>query len=142
MDNENHTLTVGLRFDLERDQRMEPTPVFTAPPPPVTPPAPRQFVVYFGFNKTSLSKAAKETVSEAASAAMRDGFASILVTGHTDTVGRGGGAESADVILEFTGQPMAPRPPFQAASRQPVSRDVLSELEYWFEKALLLPLPF
>ena len=62
--------------------------------------------------------------------------------GHTVTVGRGGGAESADVILEFTGQPMAPRPPFQAASRQPVSRDVLSELEYWFEKALLLPLPF
>jgi outer membrane protein OmpA-like peptidoglycan-associated protein len=87
MDNENHTLTVGLRFDLEADQRMEPTPVVTAPPPPVTPPAPRQFVVYFGFNKTSLSKAAKETVSEAASAAMRDGFASILVTGHTDTVG-------------------------------------------------------
>ena len=62
--------------------------------------------------------------------------------GQTVAVGRGGGSDSADVILEFTGQPTAPKPPFQAASRQPASRDVLSELEYWFEKALLLPLPF
>jgi outer membrane protein assembly factor BamB len=60
---------------------------------------------------------------------------------HTVTVGRGA-AEGGDVVLEFTGQPTAPRPPFQAASRQPASRDVLAELEYWFEKALLLPLPF
>ncbi len=60
---------------------------------------------------------------------------------HTVTVGRGA-AEGGDVVLEFTGQPTAPRPPFQAAGRQPASRDVLAELEYWFEKALLLPLPF
>jgi len=59
---------------------------------------------------------------------------------HSVTIGRG--AEGGDVVLEFTGQPTAPRPPFQAAGRQPASRDVLQELEYWFEKALLLPLPF
>ena len=59
---------------------------------------------------------------------------------HTVTVGRGA-AEGGDVVLEFTGQPTAPRPPFQAAGRQPASRDILAELEYWFEKALLLPLP-
>ena len=62
-------------------------------------------------------------------------------TAHTVTVGRGA-ADGGDVVLEFTGQPTAPRPPFQAAGRQPASRDVLAELEYWFEKALLLPLPF
>ena len=60
---------------------------------------------------------------------------------HTVTIGRGA-ADGGDVVLEFTGQPTAPRPPFQAAGRQPASRDVLQELEYWFEKALLLPLPF
>ena len=60
---------------------------------------------------------------------------------HTVTIGRGG-ADGGDVVLDFTGQPISPRPPFQAASRQPASRDVLTELEYWFEKALLLPLPF
>jgi len=61
---------------------------------------------------------------------------------HSISLGRGGGIDAADVILEFTGGPTAPRPPFQAASRQPASRDVIAELEYWFEKALLLPLPF
>jgi hypothetical protein len=60
---------------------------------------------------------------------------------HTVTVGRGG-ADGGDVVLDFTGQPISPRPPFQAAGRQPASRDVLTELEYWFEKALTLPLPF
>ena len=58
--------------------------------------------------------------------------------GHTVAIGRGG-SENADVILEFTAQPTAPRPPFQAAARQPAARDVLSELEYWIEKAFLWP---
>lgn len=60
---------------------------------------------------------------------------------HTITVGRGG-VEGGDVVLEFTGAPTAPRPPFQAASRQPVSRDVLSELEHWLETVIQLPIPF
>lgn len=60
---------------------------------------------------------------------------------HTVTIGRGG-VEGGDVVLEFTGAPTAPRPPFQAASRQPVSRDVLSELEHWLEKVIQLPIPF
>ena len=59
---------------------------------------------------------------------------------HTIAVGRGG-AEGGDLVVEFTGQPTAPRPPFQAASRQPVSRDVLSELEHWLERAIQLPIP-
>lgn len=59
---------------------------------------------------------------------------------HSIAVGPGGG-EGGDLVLEFTAQPTAPRPPFQAASRQPVSRDVLSELEHWLEKAITLPIP-
>lgn len=88
MENENHTVTVGLRFDLESDAvAMEPTPVVLSAPPPTAAPAPRQFIVFFGFNKSSLSKEAREIVREAAAAAMHDGYVSILVSGHTDTVG-------------------------------------------------------
>lgn len=83
---ENHTVTVGFRILLNQDEPRGPTPVYNAPPPP--PPATvRQYVVYFGFNKSNLTREAREVVREAAATAMHDGFASIVVTGHTDTVG-------------------------------------------------------
>jgi len=84
-ENENHTVTVGLRFDLQADAAPM-APVTRAEPPP--PPAePRQFIVFFGFNKSHLTKEARAVVEEAAEAAIRGGFVTILVTGHTDTVG-------------------------------------------------------
>lgn len=87
LENENHTLTVGLRFDLQRDAEpfMQPVTTTQAPPPP--PSEPKQFIVYFGFNKANLDKRAMDVVREAAATAMRVGYVSILVTGHTDTVG-------------------------------------------------------
>lgn len=86
-ENENHTVTVGFRFLLNNDEPMrEPTPVYNAPPAG-PPPAVRQYVVYFGFNKSNLTREARDVVREAATTAMREGFASIVVTGHTDTVG-------------------------------------------------------
>ncbi len=90
MENENHTVTVGLRFDLQADaEPMAPQPVMSAPPPAPAP-APRQFIVYFGFNKANLNASAMEVVREAATVAMREGYVQILVTGHTDTVGSNG----------------------------------------------------
>jgi len=87
METESHTVSVGLRFDLEADA-MEPMPVVASEPPPaVALPEPKQFIVFFGFNKSSLSKEARNIVREAASAAMQQGYVTILVTGHTDTVG-------------------------------------------------------
>ncbi len=87
-ENENHTVTVGFRFDLQEDA----SPVMAAaeapamaPPPP--PSQPKQYIVYFGFNKANLDAKARDVVQEAAATAMHDGFVSILVTGHTDTVG-------------------------------------------------------
>jgi OmpA-OmpF porin, OOP family len=86
-ENENHTVTVGLRFDLQADaEPMAPQPVMSDPPP-VAPPAPRQFIVYFGFNKANLNASAMEVVREAATVARQDGIVQIVVTGHTDTVG-------------------------------------------------------
>ena len=75
-----HALLVGLRFDLQRDG--------AAPPPRHTPSsAPKQFIVFFGFNKSNLTAEAARVVTEAAAAAKKYGSASISVVGHTDTVG-------------------------------------------------------
>jgi outer membrane protein OmpA-like peptidoglycan-associated protein len=87
IDNDNHTVTIGLRYDLQADpEPMAPEPVMSAPPP-APPPAPRQFIVFFGFNKSNLTSQAMGVVREAAAVARQDGIVSILVTGHTDTVG-------------------------------------------------------
>lgn len=60
---------------------------------------------------------------------------------HAVTLGRVGG-DAADVRLEFTGAPMAPRPPYQAAQRPAGGGDLFSELESWLQRALTIPLPF
>ena len=76
-----HSLMVGLRFDLQRDGAM--------PDRPRQPDAaaPKQFIVFFGFNKSNLTAEAARVVTEAAAAAKKYGSASIAVVGHTDTVG-------------------------------------------------------
>ena len=84
-DVEKHSLTVGLRWDLHEDE----APIVA--PPPVLPPQPmaepEQFVIFFGFNKCNITAEADAVISEAASAAKTTGAASILIVGHTDTVG-------------------------------------------------------
>ena len=84
-DLEKHTVTVGLRYDLYADE----APVVVAPPPPPPPPpvVTKQFVVFFGFNKSNLTPEAMSVIKEAAAVAKSQGSASILVIGHTDTVG-------------------------------------------------------
>ncbi len=84
-DLEKHTVTVGLRYDLYEDE----APVVAAPP---LPPAPaveptKQFIVFFGFNKSNLTPEAMSVVKDAAAAAKSQGSASIVIVGHTDTVG-------------------------------------------------------
>ncbi|MEQ1864126.1 MAG: outer membrane beta-barrel protein [Micropepsaceae bacterium] len=107
-DLEKHTVTIGLRYDLYEDE----APVVAAPPPPPAPavePA-KQFIVFFGFNKSNLTPEAMSVIREAAAAAKSQGSASILVVGHTDTVGsnkyndalalRRSGAVKAGLIAE------------------------------------------
>lgn len=54
-----------------------------------------------------------------------------------------GRRDAPDVQLEFTGDPTAPRPPFQASAARPaVPADPLVDIEYWIKKALAIPLPF
>ncbi len=76
----DHSLLVGLRFDLQRDGAAPERPRETGG-------APKQFIVFFGFNKSNLTAEAARVVTEAAAAAKKYGSASISVVGHTDTVG-------------------------------------------------------
>jgi outer membrane protein OmpA-like peptidoglycan-associated protein len=81
---DQHSVMVGLRYDLSPDTKPA---VYVPPPTPPQPVAPKQFIVFFGFNKSNLTSDAQRVVAEAAAAAKQSGSASILVTGHTDTVG-------------------------------------------------------
>lgn len=81
-----HAATFGVRYALQ------PAAAPYVPPPSAPPPsgpvaAPRQFIVFFGFNKYVLTSEAVRVISEAVAAAKETGSASILITGHTDTVG-------------------------------------------------------
>ena len=60
---------------------------------------------------------------------------------HTIRLTRSGG-DSSELTLEFTGGPMAPRPPYQATARPVVSPDVMTDLKSLLQKALPFPLPF
>ena len=90
-DIQNHTVTVGLRYDLYpyevRSVAVLPPMVEAPPPQSVAPAAPKQFLVFFGFNKSNLTVEAQRVVAEAAVAAKQLGSASIVVVGHADTVG-------------------------------------------------------
>jgi OOP family OmpA-OmpF porin len=78
------SLMVGVRFDLHRDA----APKIDEPKPekPVVE-APKQFIVFFGFNKSNLTAEAVRVVADAAEAAKKHGSAAISIVGHTDTSG-------------------------------------------------------
>jgi OmpA-OmpF porin, OOP family len=79
----DHSVMLGIRFDLQRDGDA-PKPPMAQPPMPQ---APKQFIVFFGFNKSNLTPEAARVVSDAAAAAKEYGSASISIVGHTDTSG-------------------------------------------------------
>ena len=83
-----HAATFGIRYALQPAEAsyVAPPPGPSAPPPVAGGP-PRQFIVFFGFNKYTLTTEAQRVISEAVSAAKDGGSASVLITGHTDTVG-------------------------------------------------------
>lgn len=91
---EKHTVTIGLRYDLQPDAAPMVEAAPPAPPPPAppaaAPAAPRQFLVFFGFNKSNLTAEAEQVIGQAAAAAKQDGAATVVVVGHADTVGSPG----------------------------------------------------
>lgn len=81
-----HTATIGLRYAFYSPAVADMTPV-SPPPEPIASSVPRQFIVFFGFNKYNLTSEALRVISEAVVAAKDTGSATVLITGHTDTVG-------------------------------------------------------
>jgi OmpA-OmpF porin, OOP family len=86
-DLQKHTVTVGLRFALARDEAPPPPMVEAPPPPPAPVAAPKQFVIFFGFNKCIITAEADGVLAEAANEAKSTGAAAIAIVGHTDTSG-------------------------------------------------------
>lgn len=84
VDLEKHSITVGFRYGYDEPPA---APVEVAAPPAVPPAAPKQFIVFFGFNKCNVTAEADAVLSEAASSAKSSGSASVRVVGHTDTSG-------------------------------------------------------
>jgi outer membrane protein OmpA-like peptidoglycan-associated protein len=87
MDTETHTVSLGLSFDLQPDPVAVEPVIASAPPAVEATPAPRQFIVFFAYNKSNLTREGLDIVREAAATAMKQGYVTILVTGHTDTSG-------------------------------------------------------
>ncbi len=101
----NQSVTVGLRYTFGTPPAPPPPPApMMAPPPPPAPvmappppPAPvaaapatsnaKQFVVYFRFDRSNLTKDAEAVVQAAADYAKSGNAAKVLVTGYTDTSG-------------------------------------------------------
>jgi OmpA-OmpF porin, OOP family len=86
---------LGIRYEFgepaPEPQPMRPAPQPQAappPPPPVAvPEAQRAFQVFFDFNKSDLTGAARQVINSAAQTAQSGHFVHLVVTGHTDTVG-------------------------------------------------------
>ncbi len=84
-----HAVTVGFRVGLDGEAPPPPAPPPAPPPPPPPPPpaVPKQFIVFFGFDRADLTPEAARVVADAADAAKRTGAAAITIIGHTDSSG-------------------------------------------------------
>ena len=83
-DFEKHAATAGVRFALAGPAAAPP------PPPPATPqpvPLEREFIVFFGFNRSDLTPQALGTIRKAVGSVRDSGSAAIRVVGHADRSG-------------------------------------------------------
>jgi outer membrane protein OmpA-like peptidoglycan-associated protein len=86
-----HTVMLGVRFAFGAPPAPPPaaTPVVAAPPaPPPAPPvaAKQMFIVFFEFDKSSLTPDGKKVV-DAAAAAFKSGKSGVAIAGYTDLAG-------------------------------------------------------
>lgn len=81
----NHSLLIGLRYNFGA-----PTPASPAAPMPVASPAPaaaRSYLVFFDWDKATLTQRARGIVKEAAENSTRVQYTRLEVNGYTDTSG-------------------------------------------------------
>lgn len=85
-------------------------------------PGPANFVVYFGFDKSNLTEAARETLDEVVQAVSDMGTQALSVVGHADTVGsveynQGLSERRADSVADYLEQRGIPRGAMTLAGR-------------------------
>ena len=80
---EKQAATAGVRFQLGAPA----VPLAVAPATPQPVPLEREFMVFFGFNRYSLTPQALATIKEAVGAVHKSGSAAIRVIGHADRSG-------------------------------------------------------
>ncbi|MBP6014456.1 MAG: OmpA family protein [Alphaproteobacteria bacterium] len=82
-----HTATIGLRYHFGAPAA-EPMVAPPPPPPPSEPAAaPKEYIVFFGHNKSNLTPEAMDVIKQAAAAAKEYGSSTITVVGHADRSG-------------------------------------------------------
>ena len=83
-----HTVMIGLRYEFGAPPPPPPTPVVAppAPPPAAVAPESQVFIVFFEFDKSSLTPDARRVVDNAA-AAYKSGKSGVAVAGYTDLSG-------------------------------------------------------
>jgi OOP family OmpA-OmpF porin len=84
-----HTITAGLRWSFGAPPAPPPTPAAAVTPPPAPPaaaPAKQKFIVFFEFDKSSLTPDGKKVV-DAAAAAYKTGKSDVAIAGYTDLAG-------------------------------------------------------
>jgi outer membrane protein OmpA-like peptidoglycan-associated protein len=83
-----HTVMIGFRYEFGPKPRPTPTPVVAPPPPPPAAVVPQKqvFLVFFEFDKSSLTPDGKSVVDSAA-AAYKSGQSNVQIAGYTDLSG-------------------------------------------------------
>jgi OmpA-OmpF porin, OOP family len=88
---QDQAVLLGVRYEFGSAPAAPQTAVAPPPPPPPArveqPEAQRAFQVFFDFNKSDLTGAARKVIRAAADTAQSGHFVHVVVTGHTDTVG-------------------------------------------------------
>ncbi len=97
---ESHTVAVGFIWHFGAPVQKAVAQTVAAPPPPAPAPAPapapkqvqaapipKNFMIFFDFDKSDLTPAAQAILTQAADAIKKQGSTQISLTGYTDTVG-------------------------------------------------------
>jgi len=95
-ENASHNLMIGVRYTFDKPKAAPvaapapapvPAPVAPKAAAPVVAPVPQSYMVFFDFDKSSLTPEAQRIIASAAEDYKKGTYVRLVVTGHTDTMG-------------------------------------------------------